>query len=100
KHRRALQLAESLARIDPNSATALTTLGWVYHRNGRPDDAERALRAALASGTVSAEAPYYLARVLAARGREGEVAPLLKLCVGAPGRFAFRGEAREWLAKV
>ncbi len=100
KHRRALQLAESLARIDPNSGTALTTLGWVYHRNGRPADAERALRAALASGTVSSEAPYYLARVLAERGREAEVGPLLKLCLGAPGRFAFRSEAREWLARV
>jgi len=100
KHRRALQLAESLARIDPSSGTALTTLGWVYHRNGRPVDAERALRAALASGTVSSEAPYFLARVLAQRGREAEVGPLLKLCLGAPGQFAFRSEAREWLARV
>jgi tetratricopeptide (TPR) repeat protein len=100
KRRRALQLAESLARMDPNSGTTLTTLGRVYHRNGRPDDAERVLRAALASGTVSAEAPYYLARVLSDRGREAEVAPLLKLSLGATGRFAFRTEARQWLAKV
>ncbi len=100
KHHRALQLAESLARIDPNSGAALTTLGWVYHRNGRPADAERALRAALASGSVSSEAPYFLARVLAERGREAEVGPLLKLSLGAPGRFAFRSEAKEWLAKV
>ena len=34
-------LAESLARIDPSSGTALTTLGWVYYRNGRPDDRQQ-----------------------------------------------------------
>ncbi len=100
KRRRALQLAEALARMDPNSGTALTTLGRVYHKNGRPDDAERALRAALASGTVSSDAPYYLARVLADRGHEAEIAPLLKMSLAAPGRFAFRGEAREWLARI
>ena len=44
KHRRALQLAESVSRASiRDSGTALTTLGWVYHRNGRPADAERAL---------------------------------------------------------
>ena len=80
--------------MDPNSGTALTTLGWVYHKNGRPLDAERVLRAALSSGPVSSDAAYYLARVLADRGREADVAPLLKLSLGAPGRFAFRTEAR------
>jgi tetratricopeptide (TPR) repeat protein len=100
KRRRALQLAESLARIDSSSGAVLTTLGWVYHKNGRSDDAERVLRAALQSGTASSEAPYYLARVLSERGRDGEVGPLLKLCLRAPGRFAFRGEAREWLTKI
>ena len=82
KHHRALQLAESLARIDPNSGTTLTTLGWVYHRNGRPAEAERALRAALSNGSATLDTPYYLARVLADRGREAEVTALLKLCLG------------------
>jgi tetratricopeptide (TPR) repeat protein len=100
KHSRALQLAESLARIDSSSGLVLTVLGWVYHKNDRSDDAERALRAALQSGTASPEAPYYLARVLSDRGRKDDVGPLLKLSLDAPGRFAFRGEAREWLARV
>ena len=100
KRRRALQLAEANVRMVPNSGEVLTTLGWVYYRNGRAEDAERALQAAISKGPVRSETPYYLARVLAARGREGEVGPLLNLCLSAPGRFAFRGEAREWLAKI
>jgi tetratricopeptide (TPR) repeat protein len=100
KHGRALQLAESLARIDSSSGAVLTTLGWVYHKNGRSDDAERALRAALQSGTASSDAPYYLARVLSEHGRKDEVGPLLRLSLDAPGRFAFRSEAREWLTKI
>jgi tetratricopeptide (TPR) repeat protein len=99
KRRRALKLAESNARLNPGSSEALTALGRLYHLVGRPEDAERALRAALATGHVAAETPYYLARVLDGRGRDNEVAPLLKLCVAATGRFAFRAEAREWLAK-
>jgi tetratricopeptide (TPR) repeat protein len=100
KHSRALQLAETLARIDSSSGTVLTTLGWVYHKNGKSDEAERALRAALQSGTASSEAPYYLARVLSEHGSKDDVGPLLKLALNAPGRFAFRSEAREWLARV
>jgi tetratricopeptide (TPR) repeat protein len=100
KQRRALQLAESLARQEPNSGAVLTTLGWVYHKNGRSEDAERVLRTALQSGSASSETPYYLARILSERGRKDEVGPLLKLALGAPGRFAFRTEAREWLGRA
>jgi tetratricopeptide (TPR) repeat protein len=100
KRRRALQLAKANARLNPNSGETLMTLGWVSYRNGSPEDAERALRAAMSRGPVRSEAPYYLARVLSERGRTDEVEPLLKLCLGAPGRFAFRSEAREWLARV
>jgi tetratricopeptide (TPR) repeat protein len=100
KRLRALQLAEANARMAPDSGAVLTTLGRVYYCNGRLEDAERALRAATSRGPVITEAPYYLARVLSERGHEGEVGPLLKLCVGAPGRFAFRAEAREWLARI
>ena len=83
-----MQLAEANARLDPNSREAVTTLGWVYYRNGRLEDAERALRAVTSNGAVNSEAAYYLARVLSERGRDGEVGPLLKLCLGAPGACA------------
>jgi Tfp pilus assembly protein PilF len=100
KRRRALQIAEMLVRAEPSSALALTALGRVYDRNGRTGDAEQTLRAALQSGSASSETAYYLARVLAARGSNDELGPLLKLALDAPGRFAFRRDAREWLAKV
>jgi tetratricopeptide (TPR) repeat protein len=100
KHLRALQLVESLVRIDSSSGTVLTALGWVYHRNGRNDDAERVLRAALQSGSAGSDAPYFLARILSERGRTDEVGPLLKLALDTPGRFAFRGEARQWLTQI
>ena len=100
KRQRALQLAELGARLDSTSGAVLTALGWAYYRNGRPDDAERTLRAALASGSAHSETTYYLARVLADRGQADSVGPLLKLGLDAPGAFAFRKEARDWLAGI
>jgi len=100
KRQRALQVAQLNARLDPNSAEVLTTLGWVAYRLGQIDQAERSLRAALASGKGSSETAYYLARVLADGQKNDEVPQLLKISLVAPGRFAFRNEAQAWLDQL
>jgi tetratricopeptide (TPR) repeat protein len=100
KRRRALELAEINARLYPKSGEALTTLGLVYYRHGRHNDAEQALRAALATTGASSDTAYYLARLLFERGQSSEVAQLLKLALDAPGRFTFRKEAQAWAAQL
>jgi Tfp pilus assembly protein PilF len=98
--RRGLQMAQVNARLYPDSADALTTLGWVAYRLGQIEQAEQHLRSALGTGKGTSETAYYLARVLADRRKDDEVPRLLKMSLDAPGRFAFRAEARAWLDRL
>lgn len=100
KHLRAVQLAEINARQYPRSAEALATLGWVYFKVGRLAEAEKALQAATAGGQSSSDTAYYLARVLAGRGRLERVTELLQSAIETPGPFVFREEAQRWLAQL
>ncbi|MBM3225264.1 MAG: hypothetical protein FJZ47_15880 [Candidatus Tectomicrobia bacterium] len=58
------------------------------------------MQAALSNGTNSSETAYYLAHVLAERGRLDDVQQLLKGTLAAPGTFLFRKEAQEWLDRL
>lgn len=97
RRRRAVELAEVNARQYPSSAAALASLGWIYYRVGRLEEAERVLRAATASGHANSETAYYLARVLADRGQTGEARTLAQAALGAPGPFPSRTAAEAWL---
>jgi tetratricopeptide (TPR) repeat protein len=100
RHREALELAERNARRAPGSAEALATLGRVYHRLGRLDEADAVLQAVVASGHASSDALYTLARVRADRGRAGDAPALLKAALAAPGLFVARDQARRWLERL
>jgi tetratricopeptide (TPR) repeat protein len=95
KQRRALQLAEANVRVYPRSPEALATLGRVYHRLGRLEEAEKALTDAAAKGPVTPETAYYLACVLAVRGRAEAAQRLLKPVLDVSANFLFREEAKE-----
>ncbi|MEK6238471.1 MAG: tetratricopeptide repeat protein, partial [Planctomycetales bacterium] len=82
KRRRALELAEVNARQYPRSAAALSTLGWVYYRLDRLDDAEKVLKTAVSGGRSTSETAYYLAHVQADRGRLAEAKKLLEGALG------------------
>jgi tetratricopeptide (TPR) repeat protein len=99
KQKRALQLALVNARLAPESAETLSTLGWIYQRLGRLEEAERALRAAVKDGDASAETNYYLAHVLIDRGRPDEARPLLSSALRSSG-FLYRTEAQECLSRL
>lgn len=100
KRRRAVQLAEVNARQYPNSAEALATLGWVYYRLNRLDEAERLLQAAVSGGHVSSEVAYYLAHVLHAHDRTEEAQAVLVGAVQTPGLFPQREAARQFLGTL
>jgi tetratricopeptide (TPR) repeat protein len=95
KQSRALQLAEINARLQPDSPAALSTLGWVYYRLGRLDEAERVLQAAAPGNNLSAETAYYLAHLLANRGRIEPAKQLLKAALDAGKDFILRQDAQE-----
>jgi predicted Zn-dependent protease len=97
KKRRALELAELSVRQDPKAVDGLTTLGTVYHRIKRLDDAERVLRAVVASGKGDSDAAYMLALVRSDRGHPEGSAALVRTALSAPGLFVFRNDAQQWL---
>jgi tetratricopeptide (TPR) repeat protein len=100
KRHKALQLAEINARLYPNASEALSTLGLLYYRLGRGDEAEKALRASLSGGAGSSDTIYYLARLLGERGQADEAKRLLKVALDAPGLFSFRKQALGQLEQL
>jgi tetratricopeptide (TPR) repeat protein len=100
KRRRALELAEVLVRQAPNNPDAVATLGTVYYRLRRLDEAEKVLQAVVDSGRGSSDTAYVLARVKSDRGHAEAAPALLKAALAAPGYFVFRDEARQWLDRL
>jgi tetratricopeptide (TPR) repeat protein len=100
KKERALQLALANARQAPKSAEALATLGRAHYRLGHLDEAERLLRAATSGGQASADTAYFLARVLADRGRKDEARGILQKVTALPGTFAYCAEAKALLVSL
>jgi tetratricopeptide (TPR) repeat protein len=97
KRARGLQLAEVNARQNPRSHDNLATLGWAHYRSGHLDQAEQLLRAASQGIRISPDLAYYLARVLADKGRTEDARRLLQGATGVTGAFAHRDEANSLL---
>jgi tetratricopeptide (TPR) repeat protein len=100
RRRRAIELAELSVHQDPNSADALTTLGIVYYRNKRLDDAAKILQSVFTSGRGNSDGAYVLALALADQGHPENVAHLLKTALDAQGLFVFRNDAQQWLDRL
>jgi tetratricopeptide (TPR) repeat protein len=100
KQRKALELAESSARQNPNDPGAVASLGTVYYRRHRLDEAEKLLQAVLDSGHGSSDTAYMLARIKSDRGHPEGARDLLQAALAAPGLFVFRDEARQWLDRL
>jgi tetratricopeptide (TPR) repeat protein len=94
KRARAVQLAELNARQYPSLSDALATLGWVYFKSNRIDEAERLLQASASGGQVSSDTAYYYARVLKERGKTADVKELLKKALDSDGPFVSRADAK------
>lgn len=100
KQKRALELAQLNARQYPQNPETGATLGWVYYRMKRLDDARRALQDAAQKGNVSADAAYYMAKIAGDQGRLPEARRLLQTALATGSPFAYRNEAEEWLAQL
>ena len=73
------------AAQNPKAPDSLATLGTVYFRLNRLDDAEKLLAAVFRNGQSQSDDVLALARVEAARGKKDVVVPLLKKALAASG---------------
>ena len=87
-------------RQTPKGVDALATLGTVYYRLGRLEDADKVLQAVVGSGQGNSDAAFILAHVRADRGQSDTMVPLLKMALHASGLFIYRKDAQQWLDRL
>ena len=90
---RAITLAKFNLESNPRSPIAAATLGWVTYRAGNVAEAEQGLKAAMSAGDIGRDGTYFLARVLADRGRTKDAAKLLQRCLDSAGPFVHLADA-------
>jgi len=91
---RALQLAESNVRNNPNVAEAWATLGWVQFSLGDAKSAEQSLSKAAEAGTVTRDTLYYLMELKRAAGDTQAVELLKKAYESTLGPNYFAWQAK------
>lgn len=100
QRKKAIQLAEVNARQYSRLAEALATLGWVYFRSGRVEEADQVLGAVSAGGQVSADTAYYMAKVLSARGKNDDARKVLDKAIESKSVFVNRKEATLFVTEL
>jgi tetratricopeptide (TPR) repeat protein len=94
RQQRGVDYAESVVRQASQNPEGYAALGWCYFKIGRLDDAEKALGTAAQGRQLSLDAAFYLARLLATRGKEEEAYKIVKTAVNEKGPFVYRDEAK------
>lgn len=100
KRRLAVEYAELNFRGNQNSPDAAATLGWLYYRVGRTNEALQLLNALVQNRQATPDAAYYLARVLIDAGKFNEAGGLLRQALAAGPNFNYRKEAESYLRNL
>jgi len=97
KRRRAVDVAETVARQDSQNGDTLAILAWCYFKNNKLPEAEQAMAVATSpklGGRLSLDSAYYLAKILAAKSKIEDAHKILKAAKDEKGPFVYRAEAR------
>jgi len=100
---RALEMAEANAamhRDNANQVNALTTLAWIYYKQGRREDAEKILSQITQNNALTTDGAYYVAKILSDRGENDRARKILEQVLGSEALFATRPDATDLLAKI
>jgi hypothetical protein len=102
KQSRGLQLAEVNARKFPRALDVMASLARAHARSGHRDEAERLLRAAIAGagGQATPTIAYFLAQILAEKGRTDDARSLLTQATATPIAFAYQADAKKLLTSL
>ncbi len=100
KKRRALEYAQNNAKQNPRSSEAASTYGWVLYKLNRLEVAQKALEAAISGGQFSPDTAYYMAQVLADRGRTEQAQQWVQAALKSTSPFLMRAEAEELLKQL
>jgi Flp pilus assembly protein TadD len=96
----ALQLAETAKRLMPDSADAIDTLGWVYHKRRMPTYAISELQQAVAREPQNGSFLYHLGLAYAQSGDAKLARETLDRALDLDPRSALAAEARTAMASL
>lgn len=98
---RALELAMVNQRLYPKSTSAAATVGWIYYRIGRMQDAESVFQqVAQASTTIEPNSAWYFANFLQSRGESSGAIRLLEEAIASRSFYMYRVAAQDLLIKL
>ncbi len=101
KQRRAVEVAEAEVRRNQQAPEGYAVLAWCCYKADRLDDAEKAVVPLIqAGGMPSRDAAYFVAKVLAEKGKYDVAANVLKAADQAHGVYVYRADAQKLLAEV
>jgi len=101
KRKRAGDLADALVKQYPRAPVAYSIAGWCQYRQGKLDEAEKALAQSASVGQVSYDTAYFMACVLRDRQKFAEAVSILKPAIeAAHGPFIYRAEAKVLLPEI
>jgi tetratricopeptide (TPR) repeat protein len=98
--RRALEYAQTNAKLYPAQPDAFSTLGWVYHRLGDDKSALNQLNEVAKAGALSADGAYYVAKIYTELGRPEEAQKFLQAALGGKISFAYRKDAESLMTAL
>ncbi|HVP86288.1 MAG TPA: XrtA/PEP-CTERM system TPR-repeat protein PrsT [Rhizomicrobium sp.] len=97
--KRAITLVSQAAKIQPQSAAILDTLGWLKWQNNAKDDALSLLQRAHSLSAGDPDIAYHLAVALDGSGKRNEAKALLAQILKSGAKFEDMAEAKQLAAK-
>ena len=99
-HPEALATARAAHELAPENPMVIDTLGWVFFKQGKFEEALPLLRDARLRAPGNAEIRYHLARVLTATGRKSEAKRELQEALRLATKFEGADDARALLQSL
>ncbi len=100
KQQKAIEIASTNLRFNPNNAQLASTMGWVFYRLGNTQQAKQILSQVASLPNFPSDTGYYMAQMLMDEGNDEGAAKLLTDCLNARGLFSYRLRAEADLNVV
>ncbi len=79
---------------------AAVSFAWVLFKQGREADAEKLIQSAIRGGAISSESAYYVAKIMAQRGKKQAAVQILDPVLAMNRNFPRRQAAKKLLAQL
>jgi len=97
---KALELAKKAQRLDPENFAVLDTIGWIYYKMEKYDQAQAALSLVLGGGQGNPVFQYHMGMVQLKMGKKEEAKERLKLALASAQSFSGREDAEKALKEL